>query len=163
MIDDMRALTVLNPWAAAIASRIKPYEFRVWQLPKRFVGVPVVLHAAAAVVEDVRVSVMVDELKTGFTLTFGGAERAAAIEILEVFRANPDHIINGAGLEVVRFGESISARSLFPGRQEIDERMWAWPVEDFKPFDAPIPAKGQQRLWRWNGLGNPAGLLRRAA
>lgn len=138
-----KTLTVLNPWAAPLMSGIKPFEFRRWRLPDRLIGVPLVLHAGTAAPSARLVTNLLKELRSGYTLTFGGADVDAAICYLEAGKWP-----SGVGLGLVTFAEPRSARETLD-RDDIDPTLMAWPVLERRPFTVPVAAKGQQGLWNW--------------
>lgn len=43
----MRALTIRQPWAGAIAHQTKRVENRTWKLPAKYEGARILIHAAA--------------------------------------------------------------------------------------------------------------------
>jgi hypothetical protein len=116
----MRALTIRQPWCAAITHGAKRTENRSWQLPARFVGVPVLLHAAAA------------------------ADRHA---VLCRGRDWPD--VRGAIVATARFvgchvanptGVLCCAPWGFPD-------VYHWELADVRPLTEPVPVKGKLGFW----------------
>lgn len=143
-----RALTVLNPWATPLMTRLKPFEFRRWALPERLIGEPIVLHAGLARPADDLINRLLMELREGFTLTFGGADQKSAIAYLEGTR-HADWV-SGAAIGVVTFDHPVPAREVLD-RADLDPDLLAWPVRSSQPFTAPIKVRGQQGLWSWKG------------
>lgn len=57
------------------------------------------------------------------------------------------------GLGTAVLGRPRKATALFGGKvrdsSRIDKHVWAWPVSDVRPFDAPVPMRGAQGFWTW--------------
>lgn len=56
-----------------------------------------------------------------------------------------------AGLGTAILGRPRRCTDLFRGKvadsDRIDQHMWAWPLTDIRPFEAPIPMRGAQGFW----------------
>ena len=55
MTDQIRALTIRQPWSGAIAHQTKRVENRTWKLPARHEGARILIHAAAQPDRDAQV------------------------------------------------------------------------------------------------------------
>jgi hypothetical protein len=150
----MHALTIWQPWASLIMIGAKPYEFRRWDYRTRAPALErqrIVIHAGArpvrpAEVEDIlarvndRVSSLIPE---------------KAIPLLERLRAayKCQGVVElSAGLGTATLCKPRHVSSLFNSPADsdrIDHHMWAWPLIDIRPFDAPIPMRGFQGFWVW--------------
>jgi len=58
-----------------------------------------------------------------------------------------------AGLGTALIGEPVKATEIFDDptndSYRADHSIWAWPLTDIEPFDAPIPMGGAQGFWTW--------------
>lgn len=130
----MRALTLSQPWATAIALGVKHVETRSWRTTYRG---PLLIHAAQNFPKDARdfarEAVTAGHLPA--TLPFSAiVARCSLLEILptedvidELARIHAD------GLERL-YGDYT------PGR-------WAWLLTHVEPLPEPIPARGALGLW----------------
>lgn len=70
----------------------------------------------------------------------------------EVLRLTRE-ILLGCGLGTAILGEPKRAAELFDApandSYRADHSIWAWPLIDVEPFEAPIPATGAQGFWEW--------------
>ncbi len=150
----MKALTVWAPWAHLIILGAKPYEFRRWDYRTReraLEGQRIVIHAGArpvklSEVEDIigrmedRISSLRDKLAMPLLERLRRAYKCRGVVELS------------AGLGTAILGTPKSVSSLFNSPADsdrIDHHMWAWPLTDIRPFDAPIPMRGMQGFWTW--------------
>jgi len=152
MADTIPAITVWQPWATLIALKLKPWEFRRWAAPKRFVGKRLAIHAGARPMRK-------DELKE-LLLTLRmdgqmgtGLEVEPSIELLERCLAGlalpRSHIVC-----TVRLGTPLLAKALpakYVDSNRIDHQMFAWPMEEVRALEPPAPATGAQGFWNWKG------------
>lgn len=132
----MRALTVRQPYADAIAHRAKPVENRTKPLPGKFVGVPVLLHAA----KDPHVT------------------KITALDLYKITGCS----IHGwtdtrsAGLAVITFSGSHRADSSLHwccrpwGQVETRQQpeIWHWEISSVVRLAAPVPASGALGFWK---------------
>lgn len=136
----MRAFTVYQPWAAAIVAGIKQYETR----PRR---------------TNIRGRVAVHAGKAGLNRATKGLSCSEFWELLGAVGGKTDwplgvvvgtvEIIDCVPVEDVADGLTAQEKALgdySPGR-------WAWVLENPVMFDTPIPAKGKQGWWNWEGNG----------
>lgn len=158
----LSALTVWQPWATLLILGLKPWEYRPWKAPRAYVGQRIVIHAAARPVRVKEVVEIEEALGAGRVGLVGEGCTARTLELLDQWhREGPATLFGGAttstfpiaaGLGTVLLGEPITAADLWSAQadvEDIDPDKWAWPVFDPQPFDAPIPAKGEQGFWRW--------------
>jgi len=158
----MKALTIWQPWASLIIVGAKPYEFR----PKSFlayvsppaIGERIVIHAGARRVKPAEVEDLLHRLGTDADKT--GLVPDTARKLLLRCRAAAKYqaLPLGCGLGTAVMGRPMNAGKIFRGvadsdRAAADERAynWAWPLNDIKAFDAPVPMSGAQGFWKWPG------------
>ncbi len=122
----MRAITIWQPWAWAIAQAGKNVENRHWRPHPRHlrIGDRLAIHAAARrpdpqVAAHLRVS-------CGFFV--------------------PVELVTSAVVAVCTYGGSISPH--LGGLSQWHERgCWGWSLEDITPLPTPVPCRGAQGLW----------------
>ncbi len=121
-----RALTIRWPYSAAIvepSTDPKTVENRSWPLPPRFLGVPVLLHSAAA---PERKPVLPD----GWS---------------------PDSPVGQLGVILARVtftgfhfdGDGCTEACTHWGHRQV----FHWTLADVIALSVPVPAKGQQQFW----------------
>lgn len=141
----MKAITIIQPWATLIAIGAKKYETRGWATKHRG---PLAVHA-------------------GKKIDWGACEREPIKSTLARFGYNAlnlpkgvivataivndcNHVSGNFGKEVVLFnGNSIIGEELSFGNYS--QGRYAWELADVQPLHEPIPAKGRQGLWNWDG------------
>lgn len=153
----MKAFVVWQPWASLIMVGAKPFEFR----PKSYlshinapaIGERVVLQAGARPVKPAEVEDLLARLDDRKNLT--GLRPAIARELLLRVRAAHKYRLLplAAALGTVKLGRPRNAGTIFAGLPADSDRgdfNWAWPMEDVRPFDAPLPMKGAQGFFNCN-------------
>lgn len=128
----MKALTLWQPWASLIAWGEKQYETRSWGTAYRG---DLAIHAGKHL-----------ERHPSFW-----HELYSKYDLINVPRGM---VVAVARLETVilmntRLIAKISDKEYSVGTWEIGR--WAWLFMDIRPLEKPIPAKGMQGLWEWNG------------
>lgn len=128
----MKALTVLQPYAAAIAHATKRIENRGWKPPASVIGQRIAIHAGMKPVPG------------SFTCLKPSAE--------VMFRdARPHFDVLGAIVAtavVTGFIESSSeAPSFIQHERWFVPGNYGWILDDVKTLRQPIPCKGFQKLW----------------
>lgn len=119
----MRALTIRQPWADAIAHGSKRVENRTWPVPGKHHGARILIHAGAAYDPIGR-----------FAITDPDA--------LDLW---PDK--RGALLAIAMLtGCHQAKRGCCPTWGE--RNVWHWQLADVRPLAEPIPCKGALGLWR---------------
>lgn len=128
------AITLWQPWACLVEIGAKPFETRAFEIPKRLLGKRVAIHAAARKCFMDFDQNTVDEITEAFgqcgwnfSLPRGAIVATAILaETIPVERVTADP-----------FGDYT------PGR-------YAWRLEDVRPVQPHIPAKGRQQIgWNW--------------
>lgn len=140
----MKALTIWQPWAAALAAGIKVYETRSW--PTKYRGT-LAIHAASksfhvcwnrftkdAARETIcrRLELPTDfDSEANFPLgcVLATAELVDCVEITPEFAATLS-------------SDELALGDYTPGR-------YAWKLVNVKKFANPVPVRGWQGLWNW--------------
>ena len=125
----MKAITLTQPWASAIALGWKRIETRSWYTSYRG---PLLIHAAK---------------------TFPPAARKFAEEERAMGRC-PDELPLGALIARARLVKVVPTTEVVPSDLErrlgdFWPRRWAWLLEDVEPLPEPIPCKGALGLWEY--------------
>lgn len=140
----MKAITIWQPWAGAVAEGIKENETRSWYTKYRG---PIAIHAAQLAIQ------------IGWA-RYAGMEAKEVIcrrmELPEIFNG-PNIFPSGVILATANLVDCIkitkeyvaalSADELALGDYTLDR--YAWKLAEVKKFPEPIPAKGRQGLWEW--------------
>ena len=143
--DTLAALTLWQPWASLLAKGVKRYETRSWPAPASlYPGCLVAIHAAARRVN------LNDDFSEAFLRAWCAAFNYPPPVSLIGLTMEP----RGCVLGVSRFlrchrtedVDASEAERLFgdftPGR-------YAWEFAPVEVFEAPIPARGMQGVWKW--------------
>lgn len=126
----MKALTLTQPWASAIAVGHKLIETRSWSTAYRG---PLAIHASAKMTNADRV--------------FAHREWAAGrIEFPLPFGV----IVATCTLVDIRRTEDLTDLSdLELSYGDFSPKRFGWILQDVKALDPPAPARGAQGLWEW--------------
>lgn len=138
----MKTLTVWQPWAGALAIGAKEYETRSWATNYRG---PIAIHSAK---KYGKVDKKVDEIITDYifnnlqqkslpTTAYWHGCILATAELVDCIKITPEFIA------------TLSPRELILGDYTLGR--YAWKLENLKTLPEPIPAKGKQGLWNWEG------------
>lgn len=121
--DQLRALTLWQPWAHAVAHLGKRIENRPWRPWPSIVGQVVAIHAAAKVslADEAEAAAFIRQ-RTGHVVP-GGVPRGAIVATARV-------------MGVV----TASASPWFMGP-------YGWTLDDVIALPAPVPCRGAQGLW----------------
>ncbi len=138
----MRAFTVHQPYAYAIVAGLKGYETR----PRRTnIRGRVAVHAGKASLNRAT-----RELSDrGFWELLGAVGGKTDTDLPLGAVVGTVEIVDCVPVEDVVGGITEQERALgdySPGR-------WAWVLKNPVMFDTPIPAKGKQGWWNWEGAG----------
>lgn len=148
----MKSITIIQPWATLIALNEKKFETRSWPTKHRR---PLAIHAGkkidkeACEVQEIKAALArngytVDNLPTGAVV--------AISELKDCFRIRRDVLGGVIALE------SDTRKTYFNTLDKeysfgwFDQGRYAWELADIKQLLAPIPAKGQKRIWNWEGV-----------
>ena len=162
----MKAITLWQPWASLIACGEKKYETRSWWTNYRG---PIAIHAAqkdpqpiyANLPIDVQFAISAVLLKSYLFwdnvprgTIVATAELVECWEITDVGHTMGDHsiekaahIVGGKGRDIIISGNEILFGDWRPGR-------YAWELANVQMLPEPVPAKGKQGLWNWEGETN---------
>ncbi|MDF2631418.1 MAG: hypothetical protein K0Q85_14 [Caproiciproducens sp.] len=145
---NLKALTVLQPYASLIAGGHKKYETRCWSTKYRG---PIAIHAGK---KDPRtwLHFMNNELIDAADTALNGAlfyelPRSAVIAVAELVDCIE---ITGpvmGGLAILANGDMIEGNEYIFGNYN-NRPHYAWKLANVRRID-PIPAKGLQRIWNW--------------
>ena len=168
----MKAITIQQPWASLIANGEKKYETRCWKTAYRG---PIAIHVGLRLYPDI-FQFMQCKLKTAEYLIECGITpknidelpRGAIIATADLVNIWKIVYHPGADVDVAKHIQ-IGAESLtldkhdpdfnayfVPTEKEIAFGNWtpgnyAWELQNIKILPEPIPAKGKQGLWNWEG------------
>lgn len=137
----MKTLTIWQPWAHLKVVGVKRFETRSWATSYRG---PMAIHAAAKPISAIEREVGPELLQW--------IQRKVLFEQLE-------ELTLGA---VVGMGDLVACHPITEAFvAALDERQrrlgdftlgrYAWDFEDMHALDTPVPAKGGQRIWNWEG------------
>lgn len=155
----MKAISLYQPWASAIAVGLKSIETRSWPAPKSIIGHPLAIHAAkrntAAElswwIENVRHN---GEFSSAFARRgyreFDDLPRGAIVAIATlaaVISTNDNPKIRGS--EAVHLGVPCPLDSDETWGNFSPDR-FAWFLADIVPLKTPVPCIGRQGLFDWN-------------
>lgn len=130
----MKALTVRQPYADAIAHGAKPVENRTKPLPPKYVGVPILLHAAKELHVTRITAVDLAEF-TGVRIADWTDTRSA---ILAQIRFRGSH----------RAADDIwCCKPWGQVTTRIQPEVWHWEIDQVNLLAAPVPATGALGFW----------------
>ena len=137
----MKALTLHQPWASLIVTGAKTWETRSWGTSYRG---DLVIHAGARHVQR-------ELLNHLARWTIQGV-------LAPSWAMTSWPLVFGAGLCVVTLTDCRQTDSLTQAEIGHDRPFgdfspgrYAWKLENVRPFDKPVPAKGHLGLWEWVG------------
>lgn len=151
----MKAITIHQPWASLIAIGAKRFETRGWKTNYRG---PIAIHASRkdpqlviqSLPHEVQVAIY-DAFYKHFGTTSGALKMmptgvVVAIAQLTNCLKSIDTWTDGYELEGSRliFSPEYEFGDFTPGR-------YAWEISNVRMLPEPVPAKGQQGLWNWEG------------
>lgn len=124
----LKALTIWQPWAWAVATGLKPVENREWEPPAEMVGQWIAIHAGKT---------FDDDALPNFLEVLAETMPAGQVPDVEWLRALPTSAVIGVGRLVEVVEDSDSPWFVGP---------FGWRFEDVVSF-APVPCRGQRKLW----------------
>ena len=141
----MKAITVWQPWAGALAAGIKENETRSWATKYRG---PIAIHSAMKAIQHTWSNLYMDdearevicrrlelpEIIDG-PATFPMGCILATAELVDCIRITPEYI-------TTLTPDELALGDYTPGR-------YAWKLANVQKLPEPIPAKGRQGLWNW--------------
>ncbi|GBG09493.1 2-oxoglutarate dehydrogenase E1 [Paenibacillus agaridevorans] len=143
--EPIKAITIWQPWATLITLRLKGFETRSRRTHYRG---PIAIHAAkhidlAACREE---PIRSELLEYGYTSDNLPTGAVIATAVLSDCIKSVDTWTDGYILEngVYVYSPEYEYGDFTPGR-------YAWEMREVYELPKPIPAKGQQGLWNWDG------------
>ncbi|WP_430129686.1 ASCH domain-containing protein [Paenibacillus lautus] len=148
----MKAITIWQPWATLIAILEKGNETRGWATKHRG---PIAIHAGKKIDREAceepeikaalaRHGYTADNLPTGAVVAI--ANMTECWSIGTDYQSRMPLLYNGTGGTDKRVSLKEDKFGFYsPGR-------FAWEMSDVKRLAEPIPAKGMQGLWNWEGM-----------
>lgn len=170
----MRAITLWQPWASAIAAGLKHVETRSWAPPQKLLDQRIAIHAArrpfginsatAEVVRDLPLSAyrrLAAFIGSDPEDTYGWDEHGSSyplgcvVATATLRAAFPTEHVEVHGWEDDALPAWGSDRRLRVGRVEAllgdySPGRWAWLLTDVEPLPRPAPARGAQGFWTWS-------------
>jgi hypothetical protein len=142
----MKAISLWQPWASAIACGAKRIETRSWAT--NYTG-PIAIHAAKKWNVELRGTAFYLMNQQG-----GGDLRwlLSGLGIQYVSDFPLSAIVATAELECCRSTDSL-INHISPLEQSLGNYTsgrFGWVLSNIKPLSKPIPAVGRQQLWEWN-------------
>lgn len=165
----MKALTILQPWASLIACGAKEIETRIWATKYRG---PIAIHAAkkhfdTAPFFDRELQPFATAIGLPDIYSFNQLPLGCVIAIADLVDCMSIVYHPGTNVDIAKHigigAESITTykrdpdfgKYIVPTKNEIAFGDWtpgryAWILENVRPIE-PLPARGFQRLWEWDG------------
>jgi hypothetical protein len=165
----VKALTLLQPWASAVALGFKRIETRSWAT--RYRG-PLVIHAARTTIAE---SLMQSDAalwqrilpgRSSLRVAFQSLPRGAAVALVDLVDC-----VSTNDRDVLRAACRAAGGSWHPTEPELgnyERGRWAWILRDVRPLSRPVPMRGYQSLWDLSAedqarvqaaLGEPAAVV----
>ncbi|MGG4452378.1 ASCH domain-containing protein [Brevibacillus porteri] len=150
----MKAITIHQPWATLIALGEKKFETRSWATKHRG---PIAIHAAKKVDKEICLEEPFRSVLARHGYTADNLPTGAVVAIAQLAGSYMIYNTVDNGVHIVRCpnNEYEFTKVEFIWRPEsvfgyFAEGRFAWEMVDVKQID-PVPAKGQQGLWNWEG------------
>lgn len=158
MADLIPTITIWQPWATLIMEGAKRFEFRSWPAPSRYWDTRVGIHAGARKANVGEMRELLYRLQSGDAAATG-IDPAIGIPILERAMQAPLALPLASVLGTVLMGRPKANAGLaaalgvpFVNDSDRDQHSnWGWPVSDPQRLEPPVPARGAQGWWMWNG------------
>ncbi|MFD1772998.1 ASCH domain-containing protein [Paenibacillus rhizophilus] len=144
----MRCITIWQPWATLIALGEKKFETRSWATKHRD---SIAIHAGKKVDKAICQKEPFRSVLAKHGYTVNNLPTGSVVAVCRL--ADCLQVIEGCGGEVklespsqsIAIGDKENAFGLF------DAGRFAWELTDVRLLPKPIPAKGMQGLWNWEG------------
>lgn len=124
----MKAISLHQPWASAVAAKIKNYETRHWQTSHRG---PIAIHAAKRWTRDEFATWNTYVSKYGFP---ADPPLGAMVAVADLADCIPTERLQGLSLCEQQWGNYGPAR-------------YGWQLDNIRPLRNPIPCRGYQSIW----------------
>ncbi|MGR6127871.1 ASCH domain-containing protein [Paenibacillus sp. SER-28] len=151
-IKNMKAITIMQPWATLIALGEKKFETRGWATKYRG---PLAIHAGQKIDREACLSRTINDvlLKHGIiSLTdLPTGAIVASSHLSECYKVEYMHNSGIIGLKAEngKFRLWAGARKNEYYFGDYSDGRYAWELANVQALAEPIPAKGMQRLWNW--------------
>ncbi len=145
----MKAFTVYQPYAFAITAGLKTYETR----PRRTtIRGRVAIHAAKTDIWKERLITMEEvHILSKILSEYQSEQTKGAVRV-------PPHLVFGAVIGTVEIVDCVRVEEIRDSLTERERALgdyspgrFAWVLQNPEMFDTPIPARGNQGWWTWNG------------
>ncbi|MFD5022241.1 ASCH domain-containing protein [Paenibacillus sp. NPDC058367] len=142
----MKAITIIQPWATLIALGEKRFETRSWSTKHRG---PLAIHAGKKIDKE-------------------ACREPEIRKALERHGYTEDNLPTGAVVATCKLSDCLKSVDTWTDGYELEGRKliyspeyefgdftpgrFAWELANVNQLPEPIPAKGQQGLWNWEGV-----------
>ena len=131
----MKALSIWQPWAQLLATGVKHDETRSWGTKYRG---PILIHAA--------------KRQMDYTSEFIELHRSPFYKYFKVMGFGTyENILKLPYGAIIGMAELVDCKKIDYAFGNFTVGRYAWRMEKPVLFDTPIPAKGKQGLWEWEG------------
>lgn len=147
----MKAITLWQPYASAMAMGFKTHETRTWPAPRTVVGETVAIHAAKSVNRKAECAAMYAArealVKMGATADLAQFDMLLDLVVRDV-------LPRGAVVATGRVSGWFAADWLSPTPLNsvlgnYAQGRFAWQFDEIEPLVEPVPASGKQGIWNW--------------
>ena len=150
----MKAISVKQPWAYLLCAGIKNIENRTWELPEKYKGERVLIHASGKTDKEPYMlfdDAQIEAIGNDIMDVVASYHNTSAIIGSVVFT---DCVINHQSVwadktHMAKLGEHELPSCLYPPYKPI----YNWVSSDPILFDVPIPAKGKLSFWDYPNIG----------
>lgn len=150
----MKALTLWQPWASLLACGTKKYETRSWATSYRG---PIAIHAAKKPFDtspffDKELHLFAEALNLPDIYNFDGLPYGCVIATAELVGCYQIYDTGEHGAYLLKNSgkvEFIRGNEIFFG--DWTEGRFAWEFVNVTILPEPVPAKGKQGFWNWEG------------
>ena len=143
----MKAVTLWQPYASAVAEGIKTSETRSWAPPENLIGQRIAIHASLRVP---RLHECPSAVSWQWALDQPRGVVVATVRLVAAGKVVAPPV--DCRDRVFRCRTSYGA--MFDGSDDGlgDYRLgrWVWLFDGVEPLDPPVPARGMQRIWNWD-------------
>lgn len=159
MTEFLPAITLWQPWATLVAEGLKPFEFRHWPAPARYVHRRIAIHAGARAVRKDEVRDLLLRLHSSYWRETG-LERDLSIKLLEPVLLAPGRLplstvlctaILGEPIRDVALTERLGTHAVNDSDRD-EHSNWGWPLTDIERLQPFVPARGAQGFWTWQRI-----------
>lgn len=141
-MENVKAITIKQPWATLIALGEKQFETRTWQTPHRG---KLAIHAGKKIDVDACNDKDISKALTKHGLTKKDLPLGAVVAIANL--TDIHKVLEDYGDSAKTTGEMITTEQYLYG--DYSEGRYAWKVEAVEVLPQPIQAKGKLSLWIW--------------